>query len=970
MLLSKIRFLLICLALVHLTIKLGGQELALRQFTHEDGLPSLTLYKVMELLNGDLCITTTKGICSFNGKHFKKYNIRGLKSFDTPFSFIDKEGNPWFYNMAGEIFYIHADSLIKLNLEDYKKGDKIYSLYVANPYLYITWSSFNGQSSYRYNLNNLNECTVLNRRYIFTGLVDGELYAYDLDQRKSKMVLYRVEGNEICGIYPIQRDDKMDLIYEFDHLRVTKNCDVLMVNSNYIRLLSRNFEQKKSIYFPSIIGKRITYISIINDDEIFFNTYGESFIYNHLSGRLQKSAYPMDYINDVYEDRYNRRWLTTNGHGLFLDLRNGAKVFNTSNSQLASNDISSIELLDSTMYLCHNNGQITSIQDGQLRILPLGVISGRVRFIRTLSNHKMLIGHDQRLTLLDNRRLTVCDDLRIGGLKAIWQLSDDQTLFCTSLGVYRMKWKTGLPFKCHEIQLEREFIERSNCINTLKHDVFIGTSTGVYKRDTGGIWTRMLARSLYVNKMINQGDSVLWICTDGEGIFCFNGMELTDSISSRGGLVSDNVTSMTFDPAGRKYIATDNGISVFYSHHQKHFSINHLDGLPGNEVTDVKLFNGMLWAATPMGLYSVPLESVNPNQEVPFLRVQKIEVFDQTGKKEFGSNLKYNENHLRFLLGGRSLISGDEYRIWYQLEGQTQWTEVHDEVLDFIGLTPGKYQVKFKGIHEDQVESEIVGQHFTIEEAFWKTRTFNAAIAFLLIASSIVLTYYRARQVRSQERKEQRIKDQINMLREEALQSQMNPHFIFNALNAIQSYLSTSDQSNAMNYLSKFGKLIRMIFEQSRLKRVSLEDEISFLKNYLELEKMRFRDKIEVHLDITKEVTDKAAEIQIPPLIIQPMIENAFKHGLLHKGSGARLNIQMELIQDQLLCTIEDNGIGRTASEKINAWKSKWRKSSGIKSTLERLALLDQGKNKIGLEIIDLKDDNGNAMGTKAIIKL
>ncbi len=133
---------------------------------------------------------------------------------------------------------------------------------------------------------------------------------------------------------------------------------------------------------------------------------------------------------------------------------------------------------------------------------------------------------------------------------------------------------------------------------------------------------------------------------------------------------------------------------------------------------------------------------------------------------------------------------------------------------------------------------------------------------------------------------------------------------------------------------------------------------------------MRFRDKIVVHLDITKEVIDRAAEIQIPPLIIQPMIENAFKHGLLHKGSGARLNIQMELIQDQLLCTIEDNGIGRTASEKINAWKSKWRKSSGIKSTLERLALLDQGKNKIGLEIIDLKDDNGNAMGTKAIIKL
>lgn len=955
---------------IAMQMRMNAQELAMRQFTSEDGLPSLTLYNVMEFRNGSLCLTTTKGICSFNGKDFGKYNTRGLKSFDTPYSFIDRDGNPWFYNLAGEIFYIQADSLIRLNLDEYKRGEKIYSLFVANPYLYITWSNVEGQTSYRYHLNNLKDCKKLDRRYIYVGLIDGELYGYDLDKRRQEMLLYQVESDETCGSYPVLPSDDMNFIYEFDRLRKTQNGDIILVNSNYIRLLDSRLQLKKAFYYPPFSNQKIKYISIINDAEIFINTYGRSFVFNHVTGKLDESGYNMDFINDVFEDRYGRRWLTTNGHGLYLDLRNQIRLYTPENSALSSKDVSNIEVLGVDAYLCHNNGQVSAMREGKITEVNTLHGSGRIRFITEMHTGHQLAGHDQGIMFLRDAKAEHCNKLSIGSMKAAMVFSNDSVLLGTSLGVFSISKKPTDEWTCANIRISRELNDRTTCFNKVFGKVYGGTTNGMYHRTPQSDWVRSIPRGFYINDLFSQGDSTLWICTDGEGVFRFNGNTLTDSITTAQGLVSDNVSSMTADHRGILYIGTDNGITVWNPKSNDGFNLNDLDGLPGNEINDLRIIGKDLYIATPNGLCSIPIDAVNPNEEIPFVEVKEVEVFNRRGKTLFSEKLKHDENFVRFHLNGRSLISGEDFLIYYQMNDQKRWTQVHDYVLDFVGLTPGKYHVKFKGVNEDHLESKIISTHFEIADAFWKTKMFSGLMATVLIGISISITYLRSRYLRNKERKERMVKDQINTLREEALQSQMNPHFIFNALNAIQSYLSLSDQSNAMNYLSKFGKLIRMIFEQSRMKRVSLEDEISFIKNYLDLEKMRFRDKIEVHLEIAREVDERASDIQIPPLIIQPMIENAFKHGLLHKESGAQLNILMDIVDEQFVCSIEDNGIGRKASEKINAWRSKGRKSSGIASTLERLALLDQGRNKIGLTIIDLKDEEGNATGTKAIIKL
>ncbi len=214
---------------------------------------------------------------------------------------------------------------------------------------------------------------------------------------------------------------------------------------------------------------------------------------------------------------------------------------------------------------------------------------------------------------------------------------------------------------------------------------------------------------------------------------------------------------------------------------------------------------------------------------------------------------------------------------------------------------------------------------------------------------------------------ESEFQEKITQLKMQALQAQMNPHFIFNSMNAIQQFLTTNDSESAMIYLSRFARLIRLIFEYSRKSSVTLEEEIDFLKLYLDLENLRFKNKVTVNLEIEDGI-DKES-ISIPPLLVQPLIENAFKHGLMHKESDGKLLIFFSQNNGWLKCTVQDNGVGRKKAKELGQWKPENYRSSGLKITKERLKLMKDSQNEndenIRLSIEDLHDGNGQPAGTK-----
>jgi tetratricopeptide (TPR) repeat protein len=204
------------------------------------------------------------------------------------------------------------------------------------------------------------------------------------------------------------------------------------------------------------------------------------------------------------------------------------------------------------------------------------------------------------------------------------------------------------------------------------------------------------------------------------------------------------------------------------------------------------------------------------------------------------------------------------------------------------------------------------------------------------------------------------------MLELKSLRAQMNPHFIFNSLNSVNSFISKNDDRSANKYLSQFSRLMRMVLENSKHDFVSLESEIEILKLYLELEHLRFQDKFDYDFNIGEDI--KKDEIEIPPMLIQPFIENAVWHGLRYLDKKGKLLVSVQKQEGKLLWTIEDNGIGREKSAELKTKNQQIGKSTGMKNIDERLRILNKMNNtNMQVQVMDL---NNGVTGTKVEVSI
>lgn len=223
----------------------------------------------------------------------------------------------------------------------------------------------------------------------------------------------------------------------------------------------------------------------------------------------------------------------------------------------------------------------------------------------------------------------------------------------------------------------------------------------------------------------------------------------------------------------------------------------------------------------------------------------------------------------------------------------------------------------------------------------------------------------------AQEKKEAEFQQKLADISMSALRSQMNPHFIFNCLNSIKLYTTQNDPVAASAYLTKFSKLIRLVLENSRDERITLSSELAALELYIEMEAMRFKEKLSYSMVVEKEV--ETDYIEIPPLLLQPYVENAIWHGLMPKEDGGRIDIRVAINQDESLLeiSITDNGIGRAAASALNNKIASKHRSYGMKAATERIVLINQ-LYKTGASVVvrDLVNNNGLATGTQVTLQI
>ncbi|WP_165798422.1 tetratricopeptide repeat-containing sensor histidine kinase [Chitinophaga costaii] len=243
----------------------------------------------------------------------------------------------------------------------------------------------------------------------------------------------------------------------------------------------------------------------------------------------------------------------------------------------------------------------------------------------------------------------------------------------------------------------------------------------------------------------------------------------------------------------------------------------------------------------------------------------------------------------------------------------------------------------------------------------------NVIVVFSLVIFTIALIVGGFFYIRHRNLKVNRRTLQLEL---RSLRAQMNPHFIFNSLSSIHRYIWSNNQEEASDYLTKFSRLMRMILDNTQHTFISLNKELESLQLYLDLESLRCNNAFEYHINVADQLNGE--EVLIPPMIIQPYVENAIWHGLVHRPEKGRLDIDIKVENRLMTCKVTDNGIGRKLAMEIKERKGKTHHSMGMKVTMGRIELIRKMNNSkdANVKINDLADNQGNPTGTEVVVVL
>jgi len=342
-------------------------------------------------------------------------------------------------------------------------------------------------------------------------------------------------------------------------------------------------------------------------------------------------------------------------------------------------------------------------------------------------------------------------------------------------------------------------------------------------------------------------------------------------------------------------------------------------------------------------------------------------------------SLDHDENNISIETGIIDYYSEGTSRIRYKLEGlNEEWQyAANGATIGFDKLQPTKYRLILQA---SNAIDEFIGPEkilsITIRPPFWTTWWFRsiALLSFVAVIYGIIRWRLHQKfqaQLKASEKERQlaELRQQKTELEMQALRAQMNPHFIFNSLNSINRFILQNNKAQASEYLTKFSRLVRMILQNSSASWITLENELETLKLYLELESLRFENRFDYKISVPKDMDIDV--LKVPPLIIQPYVENAIWHGLMHKEEKGHLSIDAEQKDDKLLLRITDNGIGRKQASQMASKSTVPHKSMGLKITSDRIAMQHRMNGaESPVTINDLVYPDGSAAGTEVQLKL
>jgi sensor histidine kinase YesM len=956
------------LALSYVSI---AQEPYTIKYNKSNGLPSNAVFNVFQDSKGFMWFATNAGLTRYDGFEYKTYTSPAQTS--TPGSSIleDNYGRIWYENFDGYLYFVQNDSLHAL-----QQNDPI-------QYLSIT----------------------LTKKHVFVLQKKG-LDVYDLKTLKRQstepIILDNVEfsNNSETNFYCIEKDVifKLDETLKLSTAPFLKNIDVkikqLYCHNHKIYIVSK-FNTTKLVYvfdenlkhLYNIPIKEPEFIQGVNfsDDLIWINTPQGSHAYHDDKTKtgLYKTLFKEKSISYVKKDRQHNYWYSSTNEGVFMAPNLNNIVYSQQN--LLPNKISATK---KGFLIATKKGEIC-MYDSLLNfksILNKQTDNSEIYYLSYDSISNDLFYSSKGFTQAPQLNFQNCKHLQ-SAIKEITRIDAAYYAIAASgycgLATFNDEKKTTSVWNnYHSNHLKVEAPNTSSIIegvrgksvayNQQKNTIYFATNIGLFKCTPSSTKEiKFNAASFYASRIIFYNNTIYALSTKGD---LYSITNETNFIQLNAKNNIKNFDIKFIKQYNKKLIVIASGYAYLYDLDTEQLSKIDVN-INAYEVNDVLLKNNTLLLLTNSGIIKADINNSTIKKEKAILQITNLSANGKSFNLNESTNLAYNQNDIAIRFSVLDFGTSKENNVFYKVN-EDDWKRVSNEtrLIEFASLKPGKYAISFK-INEQITVSVI---QFTIITPFWQSIWF--LIMCFLFTLALGFTYYRW-QLNKLRTKNKLLEDKNRLLNEKielehnlnksvlkSIKAQMNPHFFYNALNTIQAYIFTNDKTKANSYLAKFSKLTRVILEQSEKETISLGDEIESLTLYLELEKMRFKEAFEYTIE-QKTDTHKDS-IEFPPMLIQPYVENAIKHGLLHKESDRTLLILFEEIKNHLVITIDDNGIGRKRSEELNKIKNDKYQSFSTQANEKRLEILNHTNDKIAVKIIDKNGANGQSLGTKVILTI
>jgi ligand-binding sensor domain-containing protein len=947
-----------------------AQELAGFNITQHQGLPSNTVYNLFVDDAGFLWVATDNGLARYNGIHFKEYENPFVRSKACSGILQDSEGCIWFHNFFGEILFIENDSLQKLESWDTllmvgfpNLAVRATSLFVSDPkHLYEfdkkqnEWKNLDAKLNETHPLN-IHHQIVSRKNHVWIcfnvgsdtfvkNITENRIYAvpygeFTLESNYGRLIEWQGEiwlQNSITEkLFRVDEDNVFPITNRFKE-QLKGNLVVKNIGDSILAFAGNNGIQ---LWMPDnkwvtlLPGKRVSSVAADKEGGIWIGTLNDGIYYYPNLTTFLLSERQRVLFTKLVADKRNHQIIAGGHDGLINVFSANGKMVNE------------IRL--------PNEREVQSI------------------FIDTTAN-RLLVGtnffYSYDLTTLRQQ-----SKRNLAAVKKIERIADDYVL-ATSWGLVVIDATTVTTKK----QL---FPQRMSTLayQQASGKLWIGSQKGLYtfllKSDTLTLWQPDSA--LYspgVSAMVAQHNH-MFIGTFTNGLLVVQNQKVIHHFRQHNGLPSNRITALCLE-GDQLWIGTDKGVANLNLKTNKLFHINETKGLASNEVYDIAVLQNTLWVTHSGGIQffsTIPVKNTQP----PRLHLVTVKSDDRNlTDYAHGLILDPTSQQLTILLDvSNNLKSRGTTRIYYRIKEieKDRWnvTTLSNPVANYLSLPSGQLTFEAYAVNEDGIASaNIISLPLTVLTPFWKKSWFTAALFFFVFMLISLLVIRRAKTIEKRNKLkliQQNQAQELRIAQLTSIRAQMNPHFIFNTMALIQGKVLNGLKEEANQQIQNFSILMRNVLDYSGKEMILLQDEVAIIEKYLSIENVRLDGLLKYTIEVEGEL--KNEPVRIPSLITQPFVENALRHGLMHKQGEKKLYIQFALAGNYIKIQIEDNGIGRKASAEFNKARRPGHQSFALEAYHKRIDLLNATHaDKISLEIIDLYNAQNIPVGTRVIISI